>query len=97
MVVATNVINDCCPIDNLCDRCVADGFAQLRGVAQNRGHFWAVDLETRVRDRDQPWPNESEAVTRISLMKVEDLTRDPRLRLQLAGELVKAAARRWSR
>jgi hypothetical protein len=84
-----------CPRDLLCDRCRADAFAQLRGVAARRGEAWAEDLALTVR-RDQPWPDGSEKMHAIARRKVEDIATDIKLRDELALELARYAARRWS-
>lgn len=83
-----------CARDRLCDRCVEDGFRQLRGVAACRGEAWAVDVAKRCRTR-QPWPRGERSMA-IARRKVEDLTRDARLVERLADELERWAARRWS-
>lgn len=85
-----------CTIDRLCDSHVEDGFAQLRGVAANRGEHWADDLATQRRAAWTPWPVDSERVRVAAIVKVEDLTRDERLRERLAVEVVAWAARRWN-
>ena len=85
----------CCPDRAaLCDRCIADVFAQLRGVAACRGEVWAMDLARRV-PRTQPWPSGSDQVNAIARTKVADLARDPKLLERLAAELAKWAARWW--
>lgn len=92
-MVAVNVVNNCCAMDALCSRCQDDLFAQHRGTAQNRGHFWAVDLEARgIRGT---WPEASDRVTAIAVEKVADLTRDTGLRERLAVEVIRAARKRW--
>ncbi len=79
----------------LCDDCLRDGFAQLRGVAQCRGEAWAWTVAESVARRD-PWPPHEGRPAAIAARKVADLTDDPRLRELLATELARAAARRWS-
>jgi hypothetical protein len=78
----------------LCDRCVADGFAQLRGVAANRGHWGVDDVLARVRTRD-PWIDGARARA-WARRRVADLTRDGRLHELLAAEAGRAAAKRWA-
>jgi hypothetical protein len=78
-----------CSRDALCDQCVDDGFAQLRGVAACRGEYWAAHLPASSR----PW-NAAKAIA-IARLKVADLARDPRLLERLAAELVRWAQRRW--
>jgi len=80
---------------NLCGRCRADRFAQLRGVAACRGEVWAMDIARR-RGRDVAWPTGSEAILTIARTKVQDLGRDQLLLEMLAGELVRLAERWWS-
>lgn len=64
-----------------------------RPSAQNRGHFWAVDLEARgIRGTTR---EASDRVTAIAIEKVADLTRDTGLRERLAVEVIRAARRRW--
>ena len=87
----------CCDRDMLCDRCVADTFAQLRGVAACRGERWAASVSTRrPRLRTRPWPAHAARAAAIARAKVADLTRDERLRELLAAELARWAARRWA-
>lgn len=83
-----------CPRDLLCDRCRADSFAQLRGVAARRGEGWADDL-VRTIYREQPWPTGSEKMLGIARRKVEDIATDLKLREELAAELARYAERRW--
>ena len=96
-MAALHLINGCCAIDHpLCDRCVVDTFAQLRGTAACRGEVWAMSLATRV-PRSIPWPAAgSEKVLAIARDKVRDLTKDERLLEKLAVELARWAARWWS-
>lgn len=82
-----------CARDQLCDRCVDDAFAQLRGVAACRGEVWAMDVARRC-PRAQPWPA-TERVRAIARRKVGDLSSDARLAERLAGELERWAARWW--
>jgi len=77
----------------MCDRCVADSFAQLRGVAACRGEVWAMSLVDRC-SRAQPWPA-TERATAIAQRKVADLTSDARLGDLLVRELMRWAARWW--
>jgi len=83
-----------CPRDRLCDRCVADSFAQLRGVAACRGEVWAMAVAERC-GRHQPWPASVRA-TAIAQRKVADLTSDSRLAEMLVRELTRWAARWWN-
>jgi len=83
-----------CSRDQLCDRCVDDGFAQLRGVAACRGEVWAMAVAKQCR-RDRPWPC-NERARAIARRKVSDLCADPRLATRLAGEVERWAARWWS-
>ncbi|MBA3457679.1 MAG: hypothetical protein H0T42_31645 [Deltaproteobacteria bacterium] len=83
-----------CPRDRMCDRCVADSFAQLRGVAACRGEVWAMSVAERCR-RSQPWPA-SDRATAIAQRKIADLTSDSRLAELLGRELVRWAARWWN-
>jgi len=86
----------CCPRDQLCDRCVADALAQLRGVAACRGAFWAVRVGERVR-HGRPWPSYDDPKCRaIALSKVADLAVDDRLRDHLACIVNAWATRRWT-
>ncbi|MBA3392127.1 MAG: hypothetical protein H0T89_05755 [Deltaproteobacteria bacterium] len=83
-----------CARDELCDRCLDDAFAQLRGVAACRGEVWAMDVARQV-PRTRPWPATDRA-TSIARRKVGDLSSDPRLAARLAAELERWAARWWS-
>lgn len=94
-MAAVNVVNDCCSIDALCERCRADTFAQLRGVAACRGEVWAMELEKRI-PRSEPWPSGSDKVLAIARLKVRDLTADAGLAELLAAELARWAERWWS-
>jgi len=79
----------------MCELCRADLFAQLRGVARSRGHFWARGIaEVIPIDRTWPFTDKSRA---IALRKVADLTRDEPLREMLATEVEDAAAQWWNR
>lgn len=89
------VIMGCCARDRLCDRCLSDQFAQLRGVAACRGEWWATRVAMRVARRD-PWPElDNPRCYRIARAKVADLTRDERLADQLARIVHGWAAKRW--
>jgi hypothetical protein len=79
----------------LCDDCVAELFAQLRGVAQRRGETWAKAV-ARVVPIDRPWPvtKRSRAIAR---RKIADLTHDERLGELLAEQCELGAARWWNR
>jgi len=95
-VADSHLINGCCEVDKpLCDHCVVDTFAQLRGTAACRGEVWAMTLASR-RPRSTPWPTGSEKVLAIARRKVRDLTKDDRLLECLAVELARWAARWWS-
>ena len=83
-----------CARDQLCDRCVDDAFAQLRGVAACRGEVWAMAV-AKSCPRDQPWPC-TERARVIARRKVADLCADERLASRLAGELQHWAARWWA-
>lgn len=85
----------CHAIDRLCDACIAETLAQLRGVAQCRGEAWARAV-ANVCPIDRPWPR-TERMRTIARRKVRDLTRDERLGELLASELVVGAARWWNR
>jgi len=78
----------------MCDRCVEDSFAQLRGVAACRGEVWAMSVAERC-SRAQPWPA-SDRATEIAQRKIRDLTSDARLGDLLVRELLRWAARWWS-
>ena len=81
--------------DPLCDACMAEQLAQLRGVAQSRGEAWARAVASVV-PIDRRWP-ETPKQHAIALRKVADLTRDDRLREALAVECALGAARWWIR
>jgi hypothetical protein len=83
-----------CARDALCDRCVEDAFAQLRGVAACRGEVWAMTVAKTCR-RDRPWPC-TERSRAIARRKVDDLCADERLAARLADELARWAARWWN-
>lgn len=82
-----------CPRDQLCDLCFQGSWENLRGVAATRGEVWAMAVARRVR-LDRPWPDSGRAAA-IARRKVEDLSRDRRLRAALAAELARWAARWW--
>jgi hypothetical protein len=84
----------CCSRDQLCDRCLADAVAQLRGVAACRGEHWARTVADRVTRRG-PWPTYEGRCARIARDKVVDLGRDMRLREELARLCAQWAARWW--
>jgi hypothetical protein len=79
----------------LCDDCVSEQLAQLKGVAQCRGESWAHAVATVV-PVDRPWPS-TDKQRAGALRKVQDLTRDARLRELLADEVTAGAARWWNR
>lgn len=83
-----------CARDQLCDRCVDDAFAQLRGVAACRGEVWAMAV-AKTCPRTRPWPC-SERARAIARRKVADLAADERLCARLASELERWAARWWA-
>lgn len=83
-----------CARDQLCDRCVDDAFAQLRGVAACRGEVWAMEVAKQC-PRGRPWPCSPRAHA-IARRKVGDLSADARLADRLAGELERWAARWWT-
>jgi hypothetical protein len=93
--IATSSPGTCCSFDVLCDRCLEDLFAQLRGVAACRGEVWAMELAKVPHLRALPWPEDSERVLAIARAKIADLSRDERARDRLAGELARWAARWW--
>jgi len=84
-----------CARDQLCDRCVEDAFAQLRGVAACRGEVWAMAVAKQC-PRTRPWPCSARARA-IARRKVGDLSADARLAERLAGEVERWAARWWTR
>ncbi|HEU0030929.1 MAG TPA: hypothetical protein VFQ53_09855 [Kofleriaceae bacterium] len=86
----------CCARDQLCDRCLHDGLAQLRGVAACRGEFWARSVAGRTRRRTA-WPGYAGRCAELARDKVSDLARDARLREALAQLVVEWAARWWDR
>lgn len=90
------ICSNCNGAAPLCARCRADRFAQLKGVAACRGEVWA-DQVAETMPRDRPWPVDGARTAAIALRKVEDLTDDEALRVDLARELVRYAGRRWSR
>ncbi|MEO8844576.1 MAG: hypothetical protein ABI591_20880 [Kofleriaceae bacterium] len=85
-----------CVRDQLCDSCIDAMFAHLRGTAACRGERWSDELAARRRGPWILWPVDSERVRIAALERVEDLTRDPRLRERLSAELVGYAAKRWN-
>jgi hypothetical protein len=87
---------DCCARDRLCDRCLQDNLAQLRGVAACRGEYWARSVALRV-SRRQSWPSYAGRCARIAHDKVSDLGADARLQGELARLVVEWAARWWAR
>lgn len=84
----------CCSRDQLCDRCLADALAQLRGVAACRGEYWARGVADRMPRRGH-WPAYEGRCARIAREKVDDLGRDARLREELARLCTQWAARWW--
>jgi DNA polymerase/3'-5' exonuclease PolX len=85
----------CRTTERLCDACVDETLAQLRGVAQCRGEGWARAI-AKVIPIDKPWPD-TERMRAIARRKIDDLTRDERLSELLASEVVVGAARWWNR
>jgi hypothetical protein len=79
----------------LCDDCLHEQFAQLGGTAQCRGENWARAVASVIQV-DRPWPN-TEKQRAGALRKVQDLTRDHRLRELLADEVTVGASRWWDR
>jgi hypothetical protein len=90
-----SLVNGCCTVRELCDRCRADTFAQLRGTAATRGEVWAMGLVGRI-PRDWTWPDHSDKVMAVARLKVADLTKDVGLLELLADELARWAQRWWS-
>lgn len=87
----------CRATETLCQLCREGLFAQLRGAAACRGERWASTVgERKPMLRAKPWPAYEGRAAAIALRKVADLTRDPKLREQLAVELATWAARRWA-
>lgn len=86
----------CCSRTALCDRCLRDQLAQLRGVAACRGEFWARSVAERAW-RSVPWPEYGGRCADVARAKIEDLAVDPRLREELARLVVHWAARFWAR
>lgn len=84
----------CCARDLLCDRCLVDALAQLRGVAACRGEYWARTVADR-RARRGRWPAYEGRCATIARDKVDDLGRDARLKDELARLCVEWAARWW--
>jgi hypothetical protein len=84
-----------CPPDKLCDACCDSAFMQSKGVAACRGESWAREVARKV-SREIPWPAHEGKARDIALRKVEDMTRDARLRELLAAELAAWAAKAWS-
>jgi hypothetical protein len=84
----------CCARDQLCDRCLHDNLAQLRGVAACRGEYWARCTAMRTSQR-RPWPDYEGRCAQIARDKVSDLGRDERLQDALARLVVEWAARWW--
>ena len=72
-----------------------DTFAQLRGVAACRGEVWADAVAARLAElgakRPREWPNFGGRMRAIAMLKVEDLTRNDRLREKLAAEVARWA------
>lgn len=86
----------CCTRERLCDRCLQDRLAQLRGVAACRGETWARSVALRTR-RQRAWPAYGGRCATLARAKVSDLGRDARLQDELARLVVEWAARWWSR
>lgn len=85
----------CTDRGRLCDRCVADELAHLRGVAACRGEAWATSVASRIATRD-PWPAFEGRARDLARTKTEDLGPDERLHEQLARICNEWAARRWA-
>jgi len=76
---------------------VSQLFAQLRGAAGCRGERWAATVgigASRCSERSRG--RRTRQAAELAPAKVADLTRDPKLREQLAMELARGAARRRS-
>lgn len=84
-----------CDQTQLCDRCRASSFEQLRGVAACRGEAWAERV-ARTVSRSKPWPPWSDKVAAIAMRQVGDLAADAKLQVLLAVECANWAARRWT-
>lgn len=65
----------------LCERCVDDGFAQLKGVAACRGERWAAELARMRKLPTLDWARR----------RIADVALDPGLRDRLAAELMRWA------
>lgn len=90
------VINCCTDRANLCERCAADLFACLRGVAMCRADTWTRMIAARCPElRARPWPRTPKA-HRLALERVADLTVDMGLRERLAVTLEARAESTWS-
>lgn len=85
----------CCDRSKLCDRCLADELAHMRGVAANRGEVWSTSVAARIARRD-PWPAFEGRARELALKKTADLGPDQRLHEQLAIICHEWAARRWA-
>jgi predicted GNAT family N-acyltransferase len=83
-----------CADDDLCDACVESRLAELRAIAARRGEEWADDIARKIH-RSEPWP-ETPTMQAMARVRVADLTRDERLREQLAAEALAWAKRRWA-
>lgn len=80
-----------CSRTSLCDRCVDDTFAQLRGVAAARGTMWAD--RARAAGRTMPWPSWDAARARAVEIVANIAGEDPRLLERLARCCFDEAAR----
>jgi len=84
----------CCERSKLCDRCLADELAHLRGVAACRGEAWSTSVAARIASRD-PWPDFIGKARELAFKKTADLARDDRLHEQLAIVCHNWAVTRW--
>lgn len=91
---ASLLVESCCTDrSNLCGRCRADTFRQLRGVAATRGEVWAMSLVGRI-PASRTW--DPVRVRAIALDKIDDLGRDSMLVEMLASEFAHWATRWWA-
>lgn len=81
-----------CSRSTLCDRCVDDTFAQLRGVAAARGTMWADRARVQQPGRTA-WPSWEAAKGRARELVANIAGEDPRLIERLARCCWEDAAR----
>lgn len=75
-----------CARNDLCERCRASLYAQLKGTAACGGEAWADRVAATTSTR-QTWPPHEGRAADVARRLVSDLARDPKLLEMLAAEI----------